>query len=37
MKNVRIKVIESCDGGWFDFGIYKDKKLLLINVGSIWR
>ena len=37
MKNVRIRVRESCDGRWFDFGVYEGKKLLLINVGSIWR
>ena len=31
---VRVKVRESCNGYWFDFGIYKGKKMLMRNCRS---
>jgi len=31
MKNVRVKVTESCGGGQWRYGIYEGKKLLMYN------
>ena len=31
MKNVRVKVGESCSGGSWWYGIYEDRKLLMRN------
>ena len=36
MKNVRVRVREDCKGIWWDFGIFKNKKLLLVNVDGYW-
>lgn len=33
MKNVRIRVRESCNGYWFSFGIYEGKKRLMGNTA----
>jgi hypothetical protein len=31
MKNVRVKVRESCSGAYFDFGIYEGRKFIMRN------
>lgn len=31
MKNVRIKVIESCGGFYFEFGIFENRSLVMRN------
>lgn len=36
MKNVRIKVRESCSGFTFDYGIYEGKKSLMHNPIKCW-
>ena len=36
MKNIRVKVRERCIGDWFDYGIYKGRKILMRNVGAGW-
>lgn len=36
MRDIRIKVREDCKGIWWDFGIFKNQILLLINVGGYW-
>jgi len=37
MKNVRVKVTESCSGYWFDIGIYEGRKHLMNNPHISWR
>ena len=37
MKNVRVKVRKSCNGYWFDFGIYDGGKMLMKNFGNNWH
>ena len=36
MKNMRVKVRESCNGKWFDFGIYEGRKMLMVN-KKLWQ
>lgn len=37
MKNLRVKVIESCLGGDYEYGLCKDNKVLLVNPIAIWQ
>ena len=34
MNNVRVKVRESCESRWYDFGIFDHKKMLMVNSQS---
>lgn len=36
MKNIRVKVRESCNGKWWEFGIYEGRKMLMVN-EKIWQ
>ena len=38
MKNLQVKVVESCSGALFWFGIYDgEKELMSSSFGSIWE
>ena len=37
MKNVRVKVRESCSSVWFDITICEGKKVLMWNTDISWR
>lgn len=37
MKNVRVKVRNSCNGKWWDFGIYVGRKMLMVNKNGLWH
>lgn len=37
MKNVRVKVRESCSGSWFDISICEGRKVLMWNLSKSCR
>lgn len=37
MKNVRVKVRICMLGGFYDFGIFEGRKVLMVNPKDVWR
>ena len=37
MENLSVRVLEDCMGSYYEFGLCKGKKVLMVNPIKIWR